>query len=214
MPDAAPFSVLWRVVLHQQLDNIAIQNVFHFTNKQEIPTGALRQYTEGLLDDWNTRIKSNWQACQVNALLYIKITNTTMIPIFGPVHEVIYPVGEVGAQEGNAIPTFCAAVISKATGFSGRKNRGRFYLAGLTEAAVFENETADFQHTHLVNLSLALLANWGEFGSDQRNEIVLYSHKDGDTPLGPSYLGVKKIVNFIPRRTVYTQRHRLMGHGP
>jgi hypothetical protein len=208
------FSVLWRVVLHQLLNNIHVQNVFHFTNKELIPDEALDDYTAGLLDDFNTRIKTHWQEAQSNKVGWTKLTNTVVIPTFGPFAEFIYAASEQGLQEGNTIPAFCAAVMTKNTGLSGRRNRGRFYLCGLTEAAVFEEEIVDFEFLHLQTICGQLISNWGPFGSDQRNEIVLYSHKDGDVGGIATYAGVKKIVQVVPRRTCFTQRHRLLGRGP
>lgn len=43
-------------------------------------------------------------------------------------------VNEDGAQAGESVPSVIAVVLSQRTGFGGRRNRGRKYFAGLTEA--------------------------------------------------------------------------------
>lgn len=214
MPDHPPETVLWKLVLYQRLNNQEIQNIFYFTNTNLIPQDNLPQVTSDVLTEFTDTIENPLQAAQTNHLFWTRLTCTAVIPHNGPVAQLNYPLVEGGAQEGTPVNTFCAAVMAKLTGFSGRTNRGRWYFAGLTEAGVFEDALSDFEFDHFANLRLVMLQKWtGRFPASSRMYQVLYSHKDGDTPLGPSYLGVKIIKNLEIRRQVYTQRHRLVGHG-
>lgn len=210
----APQTILWKIVLHQALLAQTVQNVFYFSNINTIDDDDLISETHNALLEFDLVVHANLAACQVTQLSYVKATNTVIIPHSGPFEEIFYAVNDTGLQDGDALPSYVAAVVAKLTGNSGRTNRGRWYFAGLSEAAVFENDLSDFEFDHFVDLITAMGVRWQRpGGSSNRMNHVLYSHHDGDSGGQPTFLGVKQINSLVVRRQVYTQRHRLQGVG-
>jgi hypothetical protein len=207
-------NVLWKIVCYQQLDNQEIQNVWYFTNFNAFDDSQLQANTVAAVNEFDANVRVLLQHTQATSLLWKKSVCTCIIPLLGPVAEIAYPITEIGDNEGSALPTFIAAVMKKSTGLSGRSNRGRFYFAGLTEADVFEDALGDTAFDRYLTLRQHVLQQWGgTFASSNLMNLVLYSHKVGDLLGVPSLFGMRAITDLIVRRQVYTQRHRLVGHG-
>jgi len=205
--------ILMRVTLFQVLDAIECQNIWYIQNRAEVSDIDYPHFPENYITNFNLVVKPDWQAFQVNKLHWNKIRATVVIPPVGPEAEAVYPILEQGALDDDNLPSFCAAVITKRTGFTGRRNRGRWYMVGLGQTDVFQETIQDAEFTRITDFANHWQNLYGPDGTSSQYEHVLYSHKDGDVAGEPTLSGVKQIAQLLPRRVVYTQRHRLVGHG-
>lgn len=113
-----------------------------------------------------------------------------------------------GAQTSPALPNNVALCVSGKTGFRGRSGRGRWFLAGLTEAVVTGSRVDGSFRTNIVGafeeLRLALIAA-------NMRPVVYSTISQGEArPVGVSF----PITSFaIVDDVVDSQRRRLPGRG-
>lgn len=122
-------------------------------------------------------------------------------------------VGEVGAQEGSSIPTAMAVVISQRTGFGGRRNRGRKYMAGLIESDEVDSRispTAKGEWQGQVDLISAFFAE-GNAQSNLSLGIVHRSLNGQPVPLAANSFVI--VTSQTVNSVLGTFRTRLPGHG-
>jgi hypothetical protein len=207
-------TVLWKFILFQTLHSQECQNAYYFTNKQELVSDDhLIAQTQQLADDWLFRMSGDLLNCQSTQLFWVRTTTTAVIPHNGPFHTHIIESAS-GFVPNDALPSYCAAIITLNTGFSGRRNRGRLYIAGIPEDGTSNGEIEAGLFSEYVNFANSLKANFGVLTGSTAYEMVLYSHKDGDDNFGrPTMAGVKRLTTIQAKRKLGTQRHRLIGHG-
>jgi len=81
--------------------------------------------------------KANWKAAVSASWTWVSTEVRCIDDAVEPSTTVA--VGEVGGVAGDALPSYCAMVISKLTAFRGRSYRGRLYLAGVPESGNVNN---------------------------------------------------------------------------
>jgi len=202
-----------RATLFQSLDNIEIQNIIYITNRNEVADEDYDNWPADFINNFNITVRGDWQAFQSTRLRWIRLHANVVVPFPGPESEAVYPLDENGALDNDPQLSFVAAVISKRSGFAGRTNRGRWYMAGLNDADVFDEVIQDAEFARIQTFCNSFINLYGSDGTSSRFESVIYSHKDGDVLGEMTLAGMKNLVSLLPRRRVYTQRHRLQGHG-
>jgi hypothetical protein len=207
-------TVLWKFVLTQKLHGQECQNAYHFRNKEELVSDDhLISQTNALDDDWLFRMSGDLLNCQSTQLFWVRTTTTVIVPHNGPFDTTIIQ-ATTGFQPNDSLPSYCAGIVSLGTGLSGRRNRGRLYIAGVPEDQSSNGELDPVLFDAYFNFANSLKANFGPITGSTAYELVLYSHKDGDDAQGkPTIAGAKRLTTIQPRRTLGTQRHRLIGHG-
>jgi hypothetical protein len=186
-----------RVTLTSFMFGQLIQNVMHFNNPDGVLTGA--QIAEELRVNFCTVIKSSqnanytWNSCTVQRLSSPLPSSTTVA--FVPIP---------GALAGTTSQTMLAVVFRVRTGLAGRKNRGRFYIAGVQPDNV------------QLNIMLpAAVVLWQNIATSLSNR-----YKSGGT--GPINIGVMtrgdtssfKLATSISIATIFgSQRRRNTGVG-
>jgi len=200
-------------VFHQSLHNQEVQNVFHFTNKQEFPNDdELNFRTTDLCDEFFTRVVPNWTLATTQQLHFVKITNVCLIPRLGPAGEKLIEVG-TGALANDSLPSYCAAIVSVQTGLSGRSRRGRFFMAGMPEDFCSNSQLEPDQFDLVQAVADTMFGNFSITGSDFFNEWIHYSKHEGFGDGVYTMAGAFVITRVLARRNLGTQRHRLIGHG-
>jgi hypothetical protein len=194
-----------RAVLMMRLHNQLVENVFHFRTKNaDIPDSEIA-----------TTIRNEvWRHMDDNLSAELTCESITVQEIF-PVARDPYElaVGEVGAQEGDSLPTANAVVVALKTGLGGRTNRGRKYVAGY--------RADDTENSRLIDTSLAATqADWDtintffQVGNSLSNltwGILHRRHAGAPVPLSAdSYVPITSVVVRAP---LGTMRSRLPGHG-
>lgn len=125
-----------------------------------------------------------------------------------------------GVQTGDALPTFCAGLLSLRTGFTGRSRVGRIYLPGVSEDLSGQSRLEGAYLALLQSLGGTLLSRYGPSGSFAHARIGVFSRKLGVTRnIGPppslsySLNGWTQITACIARNEIATQRKRKLARG-
>jgi len=211
----APRNILWHVTLVYTLHSQICQNGFYFTNKNALDdsTLLLGGYAQQVCVSFYNRIYPAIRDFQSQEVHYKSLLCTTLIPHEGPIGELPFGVAE-GLTGGEALPSYCAAILTLRTGFSGKSNRGRLYFAGIAEDDAADSLLLPDAFTKLENIGGQLLNNYGLFGSDPDLYYIVFSKKFGYSSGGVwSAAGIRQVQQTIPRRNLGTQRHRLIGKG-
>lgn len=211
----APLTVLWRLTLFQKLHNQVVQNTFHFLNKSAIEDDEdFQNKTLALAPEFKEQATNSLRLFQNTQLFWTKATAAVIIPHLGPFSETIFEsVG--GSQANESLPSYCAAVVSVRTGFSGRSKRGRIYIAGVGMDAHVDSEINGENFSTLIEWTEEFRNWFNPVTGGQKYIYVHYSRKLGRDPLGhASMAGVFGVQAMVARKQLKTQRHRLVGHGP
>lgn len=151
-------------------------------------------------------------AFQNTEVLYDGLVVTTLIPHEGPMAE--RPIlNQTGAQGDESLPSYCAAVLSLRTGNTGKSNRGRLYFAGVSEGDAASGRLIPDSFTALSDIGNQLVGIYGPTGSEGHYHHVVFSKKLGYSGGFYSTLGIRPILQYVPRQVLGTQRHRMIGHG-
>lgn len=112
------------------------------------------------------------------------------------------PQPQPGGASGELLPANASVVISNRTGRTGRKNRGRTYLFGLTEA----QDVGSTVNSTYVTAALTLWQNLQAFigTSAIPVEYVVASRK---------FLVMTKIIAAVVNAFIDSQRNRLVNRG-
>lgn len=122
-------------------------------------------------------------------------------------------VAESGAIEGDPLPTAMAIVVAQKTGFGGRRNRGRKYIAAIPEADVEASRLtagrlADWQSA--VDLITAFFAP----GNALSNlDLGILHRVSGGAPVPLAAGSFVQVTSQIVRSVLGTMRSRIPGHG-
>lgn len=215
MPDAEPGHLLFHLTLITTLHGQQCQNGFYFRNRNNMDTGdaTLSAAVNALNGSWITRIYDAWKAILNNQVQFRSVISSSLIPRNGPIAEQIFLTG-TGDQPNESLPSFCAAVLSLRSGFTGKSNRGRLYIAGVGEDNSSAGRLDIDTLAGLQNIGDQLINNYGPVGSDPLFEYIIYSRTLGQTESGDyTITGMIPVVACIPRSIIYSQRHRLIGVG-
>lgn len=151
-------------------------------------------------------------AFQNTQVLYDGLVVSTLIPHDGPMAERPI-INQTGAQGDESLPSYCAAILSLRTGLGGKTNRGRLYFAGVSEIDSDSGLLIPAAFTSLSDIGNQLASIYGASGSEGHYQHVIFSKKLGYSGGVYSTAGIRPIVQYIPRKTLGTQRHRMIGHG-
>lgn len=212
MASFAARTMLHHLTFSYKLHGQQCQNGFYFTNKGASTDDFLDERVLALAIDFNNQMLPFYQAFQNNEVHYDGSVVVTLIPHEGPMAEA--PIGNATGNQGDeALPSYCAAVISCRSGFSGKTNRGRLYIAGLSEGEHASGLIIPSAFTALEDFANQLGVRYGVVGSHPTYTHIIFSRKFGYSSGVWSPAGVRLIQNYVPRRTLGTCRHRMIGHG-
>ena len=112
-----------RAVVKGQLHGQLIENVFFLRAKNAgIPDNEIAATVrDKIVDKMNDSVSEQ--------MVFRAVTVQEIFPVKRDPYELA--INMAGIQVGEAAPSFVAAVVSLKTGFGGRRNRGRKYVAGL-----------------------------------------------------------------------------------
>lgn len=215
MSTLAAGQILWHVTLLHTLHSQSCQNGFYFTNKNELDDSPsiLGPYAVTVANTFFNSVYPIMKAFQNQEVHYKSIVVSTLIPHEGPVAELNVDVGE-GAQPDESLPSYCAAILTLRTGQSGKSNRGRLYIAGVSENDTSAGQLIPSAFTALEDIGNELLTRFGPGGFDANLRYIVFSKKHGYSSGGVwSAAGMRYVSQIVPRRTLGTCRHRLIGKG-
>lgn len=147
---------VWKITMVGQLHGQETNNVWHFRFNSDAATFA--NLAIAIFDCIRTALlpglSNEWRCIELRGKqLFPVATDEAIIPAEAT---------DIGAINGEGLPSYCAGLISIKTGVAGRRNRGRFYIAGIPETG----QTA----SRLTNGELALLV---AFATCLANKFVI-----------------------------------------
>lgn len=153
---------------------------------------------------------------QNNQVHYKSIVAVTINPKNGPIAELPLEQNE-GTQIDESLPSYCAAILSLRTGLGGRSNRGRLYIAGISESDSTDSQLTVDSLSRLQSIGTSLLTSFGGTEFTNNFRYVVWSRiRAGVVADGPApQVGFAStpITQVIARRVLGTQKHRQIGHG-
>lgn len=173
----------------------------------------MRLISADLITQFNSTPFAAIKNFQNNQVHYNSLICTVMIPRNGPILEHVYSTGS-GDQPDESLPSYCAAILSLRTGLGGKSNRGRLYIAGVSEGDTSAGQLDVAAFAGLQDIGDKLIALFGPTGGSTFFRYVIWSKKLGTG--GGSFLlptGIRPITQVLPRDILGTQRHRLIGVG-
>lgn len=194
-----------RAVIYQTLHFQEVQNVYFVRAKNASIPG------NEILLTIRDEIARRWKPVQSSQLTIDRITIQELYPVARDPEELA--VAEVGAVATNAVPTGMAVVASQKTGLGGRSNRGRKYIAGLTEDD-HENSRINPDRIDEWQAQATAIQNFFAAGNASSNLIMGIVHRSSGG--APVPIGAGSFVNMTSltvKSILGTMRSRLPGHG-
>lgn len=194
-----------RAIIMMTLHGQLVENVFHFRTKNAgIPDTEIA-----------TTIRDEvWRHMDDNMSAEVTCNTISVQEIFPtPTDPFEKAIGEVGALEGDSLPAANAVVVALKTGFGGRRNRGRKYIAGMV-AAETENSALIPTRLAAVQDDWTAINTFFQQGNASANLVwgVLHRRAAG-APVPLTADSFVAITSAIVRPNLGTMRSRLPGHG-
>lgn len=208
-----PFTMLFHLTLVQQLHGQIIQNGYYFRNNQSWNDTQTAFELNNRITFFRTQVMPSIALIQSQELVHKSLIMAQVYPHNGPIVEQILETSQ-GVQAFEALPSYCAAILSLRSGFGGKSNRGRSYYAGISSNNVGSSVLDLDTLAGLQDIGNKLLVNFGNSSSAFSLRYSIYSRKLGDNEQGrPHAMGAISVNQCLARRTLGTQRHRKIGIG-
>jgi len=138
-------------------------------------------------------------------------------PALGPEYVTI-PTGTLVGGAGASEPSFVSIVTSVKSSEGGRSKRGRFYLAGVPEAATLGSslDTSSALWTAYLAFLNCIVTNFvaGDPPASESWQMEIYSRKIGGAHFPPSTVSAfTPMASLEPHAALGTTRSRKIGHG-
>lgn len=123
-----------------------------------------------------------------------------------------------GTVTGDPLPGQNTAVISLSTGLKGKRQHGRFYFPGLSEAGQVSGVMAGAQLTAIQGLAQGLINTYGPAGTNASYRLVVYSPEQLVAPPPRTFKPrpgtiVTPVTAQKTDPIIRTQRRRAIGVG-
>lgn len=211
---------MYHLTLVGELHGQQIQNGYYFVPASAHSDPDIVTDLFNIVERFNARIIPAIRAFANDDYHLIALICATMIPKYGPIYERPFETGE-GEIPNESLPSYCAGVLHLGTGLGGRWHRGRSYYSGVSTLDSERSKLTASAFTRLQGIGNALLDGFGSTVADNEFHYGVYSHKLGDVAPPPPQVGkTLTLAGFTPvsqaiaRHPIYTNRHRLTGHGP
>jgi hypothetical protein len=211
---AAVAGEIYQVLIQGLIEEQECENVIYFRAQAADP-----DVLAGLLADLVECFLTGLVPALGGTYTFERLVARRIVPDIGP--DVIYtPAGGIatqGATAGDALPSYCSALISLQTTRGGRSGRGRMFIAGIPEsqtvASRIPSETALW--AALIAFVACMLGKFlhkdvpgvGDW------EWGVFSRKLGGAKAPFSAAGFAYITAATPRNLLATTRSRKIGHG-
>lgn len=212
MPIASAIGDKWEVVVEGRMEGQLTANVMHFSTVGATADVELH-LIQVLLTCWITHLLP----VLTSAWTIERVRWKQVYPVLG-VEQISIPVGTPsGGGNAAALPSYCAAVISKRSLQGGRSKRGRMYIAGIPEdqTNISALDTADPFWTALVAFCLCVVTEFVHVDpvGDNLFNLQVYSRKIGGSSYPLGITGFTQVREFVPQQQLGTMRSRKVGRG-
>jgi len=208
---------LFFLSVNYELHGQFCQNGFWFTeNLANVQSADPGVQIQALVNQFHLTVWPKMVEFQNNQVHYRNIVGVTINPKNGPIAELTIE-SQTGAQGNESLPSYCAAVLSLRTGLGGKSNRGRLYIAGVSEDFSADSRLLPDSLTGLQGIGDELLTRFGPADSLRVYNYGVWSRvralSAADGPAPQVDFAFTQITQCIPRGILGTQKHRQIGHG-
>jgi len=218
MAIAAAVNDVYEVVIEGRQEGQLTANVLHFAcvgADTDVDLHLIQVLLQCFITNLLPVLSSQWTLERVR---WKKVS-----PDLG-IEQISIPAGGAAAGAGGtALPSLCAAVISKRTLFAGRGGRGRMYIAGIPESATENSniDTAEPLWAGLLGFALCVINNFvhpDPAGGSNIWDFMVFSRKmavDPDGKVRAPHPGnaFHAVRQFVPVQLIATMRSRKLGRG-
>lgn len=207
---------LFHLTLKQELHGQLVQNGYYFRQKDPPSGHTPGQLCQFIAGAFLANIIPPIQQFANQQLKFQNIVVTTLSPRFGAIYETLLETAN-GNQTDDALPSYCAGLLSLRSGFGGGNRRGRSYYAGISEGDSADSRLGVDSLAALTSIGQSLLGTFGAANTNGVADYGIWSWKLAE--LDPVYdvyntdLAFTPITQCIARPVIATQRHRKIGHG-
>jgi len=204
----------FQVVVQQSNGGQACFNVLHFLAATGIDDVELRLIL-ALIECYQTHLapglSSMWT---LDRVVWKQVS-----PILGPEHITIPAAPIEGGASGDAMTSFCAAVLSIRTAQGGKSRRGRMFLGGLPENATIGDQnviaTSSTTWDAVIAFAACLVTKFilGDPPAANSFQMEVYSRKLGGATFPYGVAGFTAVTSIVPNQVIGTMRSRKKGHG-
>lgn len=204
---------VYQVTIEGRMEGQLTANVFHFEcvgADTDTLTHLILVFVQCFIDNLLPVLSSSW------ALERVRWKRVS--PSLG-VEQISIPVG-AGNGGGNAaaLPSYCAAVISKRTLTGGRSFRGRTYIAGIPEDQTL-NSAIDISKplwAGILGFALCVITNFvhpDPAGGSNIWNLIVFSRKLAGSTLPFPNNSTTDVREYVPVQQLGTMRSRKVGRG-
>lgn len=196
-----------KLALNLKLDDQDVVNTMYFERATAWTPSSAEALAVDVWDWWEASLAPILS----NEISLQSIQVTDMTSASGFVVDYVAPGGAItGDLELQALPNNVSLVVSFRTGLRGRKNRGRNFLAGLSEASIASNAWDSTVRSGVQAAYTALQLDLTT--QDPVIAQVVYSCTDSGGG-GGTVGAAQPITDYIVNPIAATQRRRLPGRG-
>lgn len=194
-----------RAIAYYTLDSQLVENVWILrTRNAGIPDSEIAT-------SFRNEVVRRFLPRQTDELTCDRVSVQEIFPT--PTDPFELAVAESGAIEGDPLPTAMALVMAMKTGFGGRRNRGRKYIAAVPEADV---EASRLTSARLADWQGAadLIAAFFAAGNALSNlDLGILHRVNAGAPVPLTADSFVRVTSLIIRPVLGTMRSRIPGHG-
>lgn len=211
--------VLYRLKLIGEIHGQVTETAFHFRTKDSSTFTTPTSEASAIVNDFLLTVLpkiQTWASDDWHVKTIVTTSLNTNPSIF---LETRLAAGE-GFQGGDALPSFCAGLLSLRTGLGGRNAHGRLYLPGVPEDLSIESRLEGVSLAQLSDIGAALVNRYGTSGNFGSAQFGVYSRVLGVTRQAgppPKLLyglgGFFTVQSIIARPEIATCRKRKLARG-
>jgi hypothetical protein len=212
MPESSAPGDLYQVVMRGSLEGQQVLNVLDFRTVTPIDDFELRIIV-ALIQCFAAFAPSQPVGFQWNEVKWKRTS-----PVLGVEHITTWQGASAGTEAGDALPSFCSAVVSKRSNLGGRAHRGRMYIGGVPEEAVVGSMIDPdspfwIALVQLLTCIATKFINFGDPAPINTAALGVYSRKLGGAAFPYGAAGFTPLTSLVPSNEVGTTRSRKLGRG-
>jgi len=195
---------LIQMTFNQVAEGATMQTIVHFRERSAATVPA----------DWHAAAEQFLTALakmQSNAVVYSLVIAKVLTPIAFD-EDLYVPTKATGDYAQPLFNNTVSAIITKRTGISGARHRGRWYVSGLPNDSMVGNHFTSAGATRAGDFTSAVMAAFGESGTNTKLQVGLYSPSIGGT--NPYTVAGWLPISRLDFQTIPgNQRRRRLGVG-
>lgn len=197
---------IWKITVVGQIHGQETNNVQHyrFTSEESTFAGIAAAIFDCIRTVLLPGLSNEWRVIEIRGKkLFPQATDESVIAALST---------DVGGLNTEGLPSYCAALVSIKTGLAGRRNRGRFYLAGVPETGQTGSRLTNGELAIIVAFAACLANKFIVANNDFPYRLGVLSRKNvqGGASIGNAF---RDGTVLTTTNVMATMRRRKIGVG-